>query len=332
MEKHEIHSVDPTSHKFHFATDIHIIISITINYHEQQPQCKGTCCFQGKRKHLSVFARIYSLVDTILIYMFPFSQTKQDVSNRGVSNSKSLKSKVTKPSHKRNVATIYKSTDESSSLVVHKKTVATKSTKQQPVEYIDIPILKHGLDSKRSTSNKSFQVQSKLHQPTKVSSSAKPTSLSKPKPSYQDGVADDIDSSGSNDPLLVTKYISEMYTYHRSEEHRAIVGPYLDSQPEINQRMRSILVDWLVDVHYKMKFFPETLYITVNIVDRFLAKKEVPRRKLQLVGVTSFLIASKYEEIYPPDLYDLVYVCDNAYSKQEVRFLSLSFRLPSLNV
>ena len=243
----------------------------------------------------------------------------QDVSNRGVSkNSKALKSKNTKPSHKRSVETIYKSTDESSSLLVHKKTVATKSTKQQPVECIDIPVLKHGLDSKRSTSNKS--------------SSAKPTSLSKPKPSYQDGDADDIDASGKNDPLLVTEYISEMYTYHRSEEHRAIVGPYLDSQPEINQRMRSILVDWLVDVHYKMKFFPETLYITVNIVDRFLAKKEVPRRKLQLVGVTSFLIASKYEEIYPPDLYDLVYVCDNAYSKQEVRFLSLSFRLPSLNV
>ena len=199
----------------------------------------------------------------------------------------------------------------------------TKSTKQQqPVEYIDIPVLKHGLDTKRSTSNKSFQ--SKLRQPTKLSSSAKPASLSKPKPSYQDGRADDIDANGSNDPLLVTEYISEMYTYHRSEEHRAIVGPYLDSQPEINQRMRSILIDWLVDVHYKMKFFPETLYTTVNIVDRFLAKKEVPRRKLQLVGVTSFLIASKYEEIYPPSLYDLVYVCDNAYSKQEVCIFFMS--------
>jgi len=194
--------------------------------------------------------------------------------------------------------------------------VVTKSTKQQPVEYIDIPVLK--------------PFQSKLHQPTKLSS-AKPTSLSKPKPSYQDGVADDIDASGKNDPLLVTEYISEMYTYHRSEEHRAIVGPYLDSQPEINQRMRSILVDWLVDVHYKMKFFPETLYITVDIVDRFLAKKEVQRRKLQLVGVTSFLIASKYEEIYPPGLYDLVYVCDNAYSKQEVR-ICFSFLLTSLNI
>jgi len=243
------------------------------------------------------------LVGTNIYVLFLLLLKLQDVSNRGVS--KALKSKVTKPSHKRNVATIYKSTKQ-----------------QQPVEYIDIPVLKHGLDTKRSTSNKSFQ--SKLRQPTKLSSSAKPASHSKPKPSYQDGVADDIDASGKNDPLLVTEYISEMYTYHRSEEHRAIVGPYLDSQPEINQRMRSILVDWLVDVHYKMKFFPETLYITVNIVDRFLAKTEVPRRKLQLVGVTSFLIASKYEEIYPPDIHDLVYVCDNAYSKQEVRFIFLS--------
>ena len=75
----------------------------------------------------------------------------------------------------------------------------------------------------------------------------------------------------------------------------------------------------MVEVHLKFKLVPETLYLTVNIIDRYLAQAEVTRPKLQLVGVTALLIASKYEEIYPPELRDLVYICDRAYSKNEVR-------------
>jgi len=82
--------------------------------------------------------------------------------------------------------------------------------------------------------------------------------------------------------------------------------------------MRSILVDWLVEVHLKFKLVPETLYLTVNLIDRYLELREVSRPKLQLAGVTCLLIASKYEEIYPPDLRDLVYICDRAYSKNDI--------------
>jgi cyclin B len=92
----------------------------------------------------------------------------------------------------------------------------------------------------------------------------------------------------------------------------------MEDQQYINERMRSILVDWLVEVHLKFKLVPETLYLTINIIDRYLAKTEVTRPKLQLVGVTALLIASKYEEIYPPELRDLVYICDRAYSKNEI--------------
>ena len=86
--------------------------------------------------------------------------------------------------------------------------------------------------------------------------------------------------------------------------------------------------DWLVEVHLKFKLVPETLYLTVNIIDRYLAKTEVSRPKLQLVGVTALLIASKYEEIYPPELRDLVYICDRAYSKLEVRAHLLALDSP----
>ena len=99
----------------------------------------------------------------------------------------------------------------------------------------------------------------------------------------------------------------------------------MEDQEYINERMRSILVDWLVEVHLKFKLVPETLYLTVNLIDRYLAKTEVSRPKLQLVGVTALLIASKYEEIYPPELRDLVYICDRAYSKLEVCCLFFIF-------
>lgn len=93
---------------------------------------------------------------------------------------------------------------------------------------------------------------------------------------------------------------------------------YMDSQPDINQKMRKILVDWLLKVHTKFKLLPETLFLTVNIIDRYLSHEEVTRKVLQLVGVAAMHIACKYEEIYPPESNDFVYITDNAYSKKEL--------------
>jgi len=130
---------------------------------------------------------------------------------------------------------------------------------------------------------------------------------------------DDIDERDSDDPLCATSYVQDMYEHFRLKEMSTSVRPvFMEDQQFINERMRSILVDWLVEVHLKFKLVPETLYLTVNIIDRYLAKTEVTRPKLQLVGVTALLIASKYEEIYPPELRDLVYICDRAYSKIEI--------------
>lgn len=138
--------------------------------------------------------------------------------------------------------------------------------------------------------------------------------------SYQySGPPDDIDERDSDDPLCATSYVQDMYEHFRIKEPSTSVRPiYMEDQQYINERMRSILVDWLVEVHLKFKLVPETLYLTVNIIDRYLTKTEVSRPKLQLVGVTALLIASKYEEIYPPELRDLVYICDRAYSKVEI--------------
>ena len=82
--------------------------------------------------------------------------------------------------------------------------------------------------------------------------------------------------------------------------------------------MRSILIDWLVEVHHKFKLLPQTLWLCVNILDRYLERVQTPRSKLQLVGVTALLIACKYEEIYPPEVRDCVYITDYAYEREEV--------------
>lgn len=82
--------------------------------------------------------------------------------------------------------------------------------------------------------------------------------------------------------------------------------------------MRAILIDWLIEVHFKFKLLPETLFLTINLIDRYLERVIVNRTKLQLVGVTSMLIASKYEEIYAPEVRDFVYITDNAYTKEEI--------------
>ena len=82
--------------------------------------------------------------------------------------------------------------------------------------------------------------------------------------------------------------------------------------------MRAILIDWLVDVHLKFKLVNETLFLTVNLIDRYLEKAQVSRQKLQLVGITALFTACKYEEIYPPDLRDFVYVTDKAYTKKQI--------------
>ena len=133
------------------------------------------------------------------------------------------------------------------------------------------------------------------------------------------GQVDNIDERDREDPLCATEYVQDMYTLFRERESITSVRPvFMEGQPHINERMRSILVDWLVEVHLKFKLVPETLYLTVNLIDRYLEREEVSRPKLQLVGVTSLLISSKYEEIYPPELRDLVYICDRAYTRNDV--------------
>jgi len=129
----------------------------------------------------------------------------------------------------------------------------------------------------------------------------------------------DIDSEDHDNPQLVSEYVNDIYNYMRLlEERYAVHEKYLDTR-DVTGRMRGILIDWLVQVHLRFHLLQETLYLTVAIIDRFLQNQDVARSKLQLVGVTSMLIASKYEEMYAPEIADFVYITDNAYTKSDIR-------------
>jgi cyclin A len=88
--------------------------------------------------------------------------------------------------------------------------------------------------------------------------------------------------------------------------------------------MRGILVDWLVEVAEEYKLAPENLYLSTNYVDRFLTVMPVLRGRLQLVGVTCMLIASKYEEIFAPQVEDFVYITDSTYTSAEVLHMEVT--------
>ena len=101
------------------------------------------------------------------------------------------------------------------------------------------------------------------------------------------------------------------------KERRPRVG-YMNKQPNINYYMRSILVDWLIEVGEEFSLDNRTVCLAVAYIDQFLSVMSVQRSKLQLVGTASLFIAAKFEEIYPPDAQDFVYVTDDTYSHEQL--------------
>ncbi len=120
-----------------------------------------------------------------------------------------------------------------------------------------------------------------------------------------------IDSESEYEDDIV-RYLKKL-----QREHRPRVG-YMEKQRDINYNMRSILVDWLVEVTEELYLKDQTLYLAVSYMDRFLSFMSVSRRKFQLVGTTCLFLAAKFEEVTMPDINDFVYMTDDTYSTQQM--------------
>ncbi|XP_049679074.1 cyclin-A1 isoform X1 [Accipiter gentilis] len=148
------------------------------------------------------------------------------------------------------------------------------------------------------------------------------------------------DHVGDAITLTVGEYAEDIHRYLREAEVRFRPKPYyMRKQPDITTGMRAILVDWLVEVGEEYKLRTETLYLAVNFLDRFLSCMSVLRGKLQLVGTAAILLAAKYEEIYPPEVDEFVYITDDTYTKRQLlrmehlllKVLAFDLTAPTIN-
>ncbi|XP_015275077.1 PREDICTED: cyclin-A1 [Gekko japonicus] len=142
------------------------------------------------------------------------------------------------------------------------------------------------------------------------------------------------------DIVGIGEYAEDIHCYLREAEVRYRPKPcYMRKQPDITTCMRTILVDWLVEVGEEYKLHTETLYLAVNYLDRFLSCMSVLRGKLQLVGTAAILLAAKYEEIYPPEIEEFVYITDDTYTKKQLlrmehlllKVLAFDLTVPTIN-
>lgn len=83
--------------------------------------------------------------------------------------------------------------------------------------------------------------------------------------------------------------------------------------------------NYFLQVHSRFNLVDETLFLTMNILDRFLHHRTITRKHLQLVGVTAMLVACKYEEVLVPVINDFILICDNAYSREQVLEMVIEF-------
>jgi len=131
-------------------------------------------------------------------------------------------------------------------------------------------------------------------------------------------------------------YINDIQSYLMQLEREPELRPlpnYMDYQTEIRSEERAILINWLVDVSEEYDLSTETLFICTGIIDRFLSKVKTSIEDLQLLGVAAMFIASKYEEIHPPELCSFVEVTDDSCSGKRIREMeqdilkTLNFRI-----
>lgn len=121
------------------------------------------------------------------------------------------------------------------------------------------------------------------------------------------------------DTSMVAEYGDDIFEYMREMETRMTPNPYyMEQQTEIQWSMRGVLMDWVVQVHQRFNLLPETLFLTINYIDRFLSCKIVSLGKLQLVGATAIFVAAKYEEVNCPTIAEIIFMVDHGYTADEL--------------
>lgn len=135
---------------------------------------------------------------------------------------------------------------------------------------------------------------------------------------YYRSIPDQMDED-TYDIAMVAELSNDIFDYLKDLEEKYRPNPnYMHYQPHLKWSYRRILLDWIIEVHNRFQLLPETLYLTVNIIDRFLSKKTIMLDKFQLIGASALFIASKYEEINCPTLKEIVYMLNGSYEREDI--------------
>lgn len=187
-----------------------------------------------------------------------------------------------------------------------KRTNSQKSIQEKTLQAEEPPRKKVELEKKKKVVQEVAE---------KAEPAVQPQQLQKP----TEDVVDDLDTEDLDDPLMAAEYVVEIFDYLRDLEMETLPNPqYIEHQPDLEWKMRGILVDWLIEVHTRFRLLPETLFLAVNLIDRFLSAEVVALDRLQLVGVAAMFIASKYEEVLSPHVANFSHVADETFSDKEI--------------
>lgn len=194
-------------------------------------------------------------------------------------------------------------------IVPKRKTSSNVAAKEAPAEEEPVRKKLHAI----SEVEKLTTVE--LKQTTEVYETDPPV---QPIQTYPPGVKD-LDTDDLEDTLMVAEYATDIFEYLRDLELNSLPNPeYMAHQDDLEWKTRGILIDWLIEVHTRFHLLPETLFLAVNIIDRFLSEKIVQLDRLQLVGITAMFIASKYEEVLSPHVGNFRHVADDGFSEDEI--------------
>ncbi|KAJ6432341.1 hypothetical protein OIU84_019560 [Salix udensis] len=124
----------------------------------------------------------------------------------------------------------------------------------------------------------------------------------------------------------VAEYVDEIYEYYwLLEVQNLSLENYLAIHTDITPQMRGIVINWLIEVHFKFELMPETLYLMVTLLDRYLSQVEIKKSELQLVGLTALLLASKYEDFWHPRIKDLISISAESYTRGQMLVMEKLF-------
>lgn len=213
----------------------------------------------------------------------------------------------------------------------HKTDPSLQENASKPVHNADrapLEPITHRLPQKRQATESSNNLVEKLHITSErdllanigLGVSAASAAHSKYKKSKKTEYEwQDLDEEDFDDPLMVSEYVNEIFPYLHELEKKTLPDPaYLLKQTQLKPRMRSILVDWLVEMHQRFRLLPETLFLAINIMDRFMSVEVVQIDKLQLLATGSLFIAAKYEEVFSPSVKNYAYFTDGLYTEDEI--------------